>query len=212
MWISLKTYPVWHQWERVLSIEVCGFHAVKHSDIKKFCYDSGDYSNLNVDFNNAQPALLDLHPGSSVEALWTSFRNLILGLTAKWSLKANVSKCSLLTIGRCFSREYFITDSDDVVQALPRVKSVSDLDVVMDDRLQIKEHVLSKIKKSNSMSNICKVAGTKNQFSERKKKKWVDIDFRYQLPAANVSNIGLALKLFEHNPFVNINKTNIIKY
>ncbi|ESO11764.1 hypothetical protein HELRODRAFT_166801 [Helobdella robusta] len=58
---------------------------------------------------------------------------------------------TVLTIGRCLSREYFITDSDDVAQALPRVKSISDLGVVMDDRLHFKEHVLSQIKKSNSI-------------------------------------------------------------
>ena len=87
--------------------------------------------------------------------------NTISKWSDKWLLPLNVGKCILLRIGRetqKYEYDYYINVKDTTTNAtsLQRVDSVKDLGILVDDKLNFKEHTTIKINKAFSMLGIIK--------------------------------------------------------
>jgi hypothetical protein len=71
-----------------------------------------------------------------------------------WLLKLNVSKCKVLSVGRDVENSFIYSLNQS--NPLLRVTQMSDLGVIIDDKLRFQEHIKEKINKAYSMVGLIK--------------------------------------------------------
>ena len=73
----------------------------------------------------------------------------------RWQMHVNMGKCCLLHVGgKHFINKYHLIDLDGTTCEIPTLESVSDLGIIMDSKLQFKDHILTRVKKANMMLGI----------------------------------------------------------
>ena len=70
-------------------------------------------------------------------------------------MKVNMNKCFALHVGgRHHLNKYKLSDLDGAKYEIPVYDSFTDLGIILDSDLKFKEHILSRVKKSNMMLGI----------------------------------------------------------
>ena len=70
-----------------------------------------------------------------------------------WLLQFHPDKCKVMSIGKCKAIKEYKFSSNDDVPVLEHVKSEKDIGIIIDDKLDFKEHINEKVKKANRINN-----------------------------------------------------------
>ena len=79
----------------------------------------------------------------------------VLATTQRWLLKLNISKCKVISFGRHADKFHMYNfTNNDLVTPIERVETITDLGILMDEKLSFKEHIHNKINKAYAMLGL----------------------------------------------------------
>ena len=119
-------------------IECCA----AHSEIYLFADDAKLFQHIlnDSDRQSLQEGINELHE-------WTQ----------RWLLKLNISKCKVISFGRHVDKFHMYNfTNNDLVTPIERVETITDLGILMDEKLSFKEHIHNKINKAYAMLGLIK--------------------------------------------------------
>ena len=74
---------------------------------------------------------------------------------ARWKMRVNLDKCCLLRVGKQDQESnYRLFDSEGKSHVIPLMSNISDLGIIVDCKLQFKEHINNRIKKARSLLGV----------------------------------------------------------